>query len=251
MLAGNGAPVPFPDWCHGLCQDSSPTGPMDGLCPRTQLGVFHWGGCPCSKAGSRTGLQSHFGVHSLSFMVLLPGIPPSYLVLSWTWGSQMLTETSSLSQGVFIPGLGEILLNIQCACPTPSQPLSEWPWRAPPGHRAGGGDPGQLTSLLLAILGKDASLLGSARLVLAEGFLAAREDFNACPVSSAGCRAQSLKPLSTPCPGRSRYLRSPLCLFAAAGGPGGVLLPPTPGAPTLRALSQTDDSCLHADKSAS
>lgn len=148
------------------------------------------------------------------------------------------------------------MLKDQRACPTPSQPCRGGPEEPLPGHEAGGEDPAQLAPLPLARdrpdQGRDALLEDSARLVLAEGFLAARRDFNAFPVSSARSRARSLKPLSTPVPWQKQVFVQPALPLCSCWRVGGVShCPPIPGTPTLQPLAPADDSRLHADKGTS
>lgn len=235
----------------GVPVSAGTAAPTDGLCPRTQLGAFHWGRCPSGEAGPRAGLQGHFGVHTLSFMVPPPDIPPSYLVLSWTWGSRMLDENSSLSQGLFIPSLGQILLNIQRACPTPSQPC----WSGP-------GD------LLLATEQEEETLASSSRCRLPEtdliqarmlrfgtprgfgrGVSGCKAGFQRLPcflrrISGTEPKA-SLHPRALAAAGVCGACSTSLQLL---GGLWGVSLPPTPGTPTLQPLVPADHSSPHTDK---
>ena len=96
--------------------------------------------------------------------------------------------------------------------------------------------------------GRDASLRSSAGLVSAQGFLAASEDFSACPASSAGSRAQSPKPLRTPMPCRQQAFAQPALHLCSCRRAWGVSLPPAPGTPMLQPLASAGDSHPYTGK---
>lgn len=104
---------------------SAGTGPMEGLCSCTQLGRFTGAGA----CAARLVCEVTWGpcVVFPVLMVPLPNTPPALRALRGTLGSQTRVRSSSPSQDLFIPSLGEILLKGQRACRTHSQPRQNGP----------------------------------------------------------------------------------------------------------------------------